>query len=133
MFENGHYDYSSVERWSMRVKGRNVFKLARMVVPVNIGNTHWCLAVAHIQERVRSSFHPRDLAQVPFVAISKDLYLAACRRSRQRIQYYDSMGGLGLRFLGGLKSYFKDEVWDAPLTPILAKFMLLSVSRAMPC
>ena len=46
---------------------------------------------------------------------------------------HDSMGGLGLRFLGGLKSYFKDEVWDAPLTPILAKFMLLSVSRAMPC
>ena len=36
------YDYKEVKRWT---KGINIFLLKRMYCPINIGNTHWALAV----------------------------------------------------------------------------------------
>jgi len=79
MFENDQYAYGNVKRWSKKVKvtGGNVFLLDKMVVPVNVGNSHWCLCVAFVQQK--------------------------------KIQYFDSMGGPGFRFMRGLKQYFKDE------------------------
>jgi hypothetical protein len=42
-----------VKRWSKKVKsaGGCVFKLDKLIVPVNVSNSHWCLAVAHVRER----------------------------------------------------------------------------------
>ena len=53
MFEGGEYSYGSVKRWSKKVKstGGCVFKLDKLVVPVHVSNSHWCLAVAHVQKR----------------------------------------------------------------------------------
>lgn len=50
MFENDNvYAYGSVKRWAKKVVGGNVFALNKLVVPVNISNSHWCLCVAHVQ------------------------------------------------------------------------------------
>ena len=42
-----------MKRWSKKVKstGGCVFKLDKLIVPVNVSNSHWCLAVAHVRER----------------------------------------------------------------------------------
>ena len=61
----------------MKATGGNVFLLDKLVVPANVGNSHWCLCVAFVQQK--------------------------------KIQYFDSMGGPGFRFMRGLKQYFKDE------------------------
>ena len=42
------YNYALVRRWTKKF---DVFALERVFVPVNIGNTHWCLAVVHVQRR----------------------------------------------------------------------------------
>ena len=51
--ESGGCSYGSVKRWSKKVKsaGGCVFKLDKLIVPVNVSNSHWCLAVAHVRER----------------------------------------------------------------------------------
>jgi len=89
MFESGEYKYASVRRWAKKVQGGNVFKLERLAVPVNIGNSHWCLIVAFIREK--------------------------------RIQYFDSMGGSGLKYCNGLKQYLADEVREPRWTRTLDK------------
>ena len=73
------YLYSAVKRWTkaVRVTKGNVFLLDKMVVPVNVSASHWCLCVAFVQQK--------------------------------RIQFYDSTGRTGFRFIEGLKQYFKDE------------------------
>ena len=42
-----------MKRWSKKVKstGGCVFELDKLIVPVNVSNSHWCLAVAHARER----------------------------------------------------------------------------------
>ena len=77
--ESGGCSYGSVKRWSKKVKsaGGCVFKLDKLIVPVNVSNSHWCLAVAHVRER--------------------------------RLQYYDSMGGQGRRYPGGLRLFLQGE------------------------
>ena len=65
-----------------------MFKLGKMVVPVNVGGAHWCLAVAHVKEG--------------------------------KVQYYDSMGGGGQRYLNGLKQFFADEAKKYPGDPVAA-------------
>ena len=68
-----------MKRWSKKVKsaGGCVFKLDKLIVPVNVSNSRWCLAVAHVRER--------------------------------RLQYYDSMGGQGRRYPGGLRLFLQGE------------------------
>jgi len=77
--ESGGCSYGSVKRWSKKVKstGGCVFELDKLIVPVNVSNSHWCLAVAHARER--------------------------------RLQYYDSMGGQGRRYPGGLRLFLQGE------------------------
>jgi len=77
MFEEGGYKYASVKRWGRKVSGGNIFKMGKVVIPVNLSNTHWCLC---------------------FVDFDK-----------KTIQYYDSMGGSGNRYLNGMRSYLRDE------------------------
>ena len=42
-----------MKRWSKKVKstGGCVFEIDKLIVPVNVSNSHWCLAVAHVRER----------------------------------------------------------------------------------
>ena len=77
--ESGGCSYGSVKRWSKKVKstGGCVFELDKLIVPVNVSNSRWCLAVAHVRER--------------------------------RLQYYDSMGGQGRRYPGGLRLFLQGE------------------------
>ena len=49
----------------------DIFDRDKIFCPVNLGNTHWCMAVIFMQEK--------------------------------RIQYYDSMGGQGWKYLNGLE------------------------------
>jgi len=52
MFENSNrYSYKSVKRWGKTVAGGDVFALDKLVIPVNISHSHWCLCVAHVKER----------------------------------------------------------------------------------
>ena len=58
-FENLHsgierrYNYSAVERFARQAKATagNLFELDKLIIPVNAGNFHWFLCVAHIQQR----------------------------------------------------------------------------------
>ena len=36
---------------ALEQKGGCVFKLDKLIVPVNVSNSRWCLAVAHVRER----------------------------------------------------------------------------------
>ena len=52
MFQDDcQYSYGSVKRWANNVAGGDVFALKQLIIPVNIGNSHWCLCVAHVQEK----------------------------------------------------------------------------------
>jgi len=52
MFENSDtYSYKYLKRWGKKVAGGNVFALDKLVIPVNITNSHWCLCVAHVKEK----------------------------------------------------------------------------------
>ena len=44
----GKYVYSNVRRWT---KAFDVFQSDKVFFPVNLSNTHWTLAVVHVQER----------------------------------------------------------------------------------
>ena len=54
MYESGRYCFKSVERWGTKIteKFGNIFKLDKLIIPCNIDNSHWCLCVAFIQEKV---------------------------------------------------------------------------------
>ena len=47
----GTYDYKNVKRWSKNVPGKDVFKLNKIVFPINQGNAHWISVVAFIREK----------------------------------------------------------------------------------
>jgi Ulp1 family protease len=52
MFENNNqYSFAAVKRWGKKVVGGNVFELDKLLIPVNISNRHWCLCVAHVQDK----------------------------------------------------------------------------------
>jgi len=47
--DNNGYKYANVKRWSR--KAGDLFSYDKVFFPVNIGNSHWCLAVIHMQEK----------------------------------------------------------------------------------
>jgi len=46
--DNG-YKYANVKRWSR--KAGDLFSYDKVFFPVNIGNSHWCMAVIHMQDK----------------------------------------------------------------------------------
>ena len=42
------YNYANVRRWTEKF---DVFAHRMLFFPVNISNTHWCLAVVHVREK----------------------------------------------------------------------------------
>ncbi|DAZ95743.1 TPA: hypothetical protein N0F65_006391 [Lagenidium giganteum] len=45
--ENG-YNFVNVRRWTRKI---DIFAMDKIFVPVNLSNTHWCLAVIHMTEK----------------------------------------------------------------------------------
>eukprot|EP00904_Undaria_pinnatifida_P008191 jgi/Undpi1/4501/HiC_scaffold_17.g07855.m1 len=45
---NGNYNYGGVRRWTRKVK---VFEMDKIFCPVNVSNTHWCMAVIYVQKK----------------------------------------------------------------------------------
>ena len=46
-----HEGYDSVRTWTSKRRKLDVFELDKLILPVNIMNLHWCLAVVYIQKR----------------------------------------------------------------------------------
>ena len=46
--EGRGYNYAGVRRWTKKF---DVFAHRMLFFPVNISNTHWCLAVVHVTEK----------------------------------------------------------------------------------
>ncbi|CAM9424014.1 unnamed protein product, partial [Scytosiphon promiscuus] len=46
--DSGKYNYRGVRRWTRKVK---VFEMDKIFVPVNVSNSHWCMAVIHVQKK----------------------------------------------------------------------------------
>ncbi|KAG5187120.1 hypothetical protein JKP88DRAFT_307968 [Tribonema minus] len=44
------YNYPGVRRWTKKAKV-DIFTLDKVIMPANVGNMHWCLAVIYVQER----------------------------------------------------------------------------------
>ena len=49
---DGTYTYSNVQSWSKRVEGKDIFRLGKIIIPINIMYMHWCCAVVFMQEKV---------------------------------------------------------------------------------
>jgi Ulp1 family protease len=47
--KDGVYNYSNVRRWTSRM---DMFQLDKMIIPINIVNQHWCLAVINFREKL---------------------------------------------------------------------------------
>jgi sentrin-specific protease 1 len=47
----GQYEYKNVKRWSKKVPGKNIFKLDKLFVPININRSHWVLAEISMLEK----------------------------------------------------------------------------------
>ena len=47
----GQYNYRNVRSWYRYVPGRNIFNLEYIFFPTNIGNSHWTLTVAFMEEK----------------------------------------------------------------------------------
>ncbi|CAM9822559.1 unnamed protein product [Pylaiella littoralis] len=45
---DGKYNYKGVRRWTRKVK---VFEMDKIFVPVNVSNTHWCMAVIYMKHK----------------------------------------------------------------------------------
>jgi sentrin-specific protease 1 len=53
LLESGRPNHKSVKRFAKKITSvsGNVFKLDKIIIPVNVGHSHWCLCVAYIQQR----------------------------------------------------------------------------------
>ena len=47
----GTYEYRNVKRWSKKVPGKDIFKLDKIVFPINVQQMHWICAVAFMTEK----------------------------------------------------------------------------------
>eukprot|EP00903_Cladosiphon_okamuranus_P011577 g10891.t1 len=47
-YDSCGYNYRGVRRWTRKVK---IFEMDKVFVPVNVSNTHWCMAVIYVQEK----------------------------------------------------------------------------------
>jgi hypothetical protein len=48
---DGTYEYRNVKRWSKKVPGKDIFKLDKVIFPLNVQRMHWICAVAFIAEK----------------------------------------------------------------------------------
>lgn len=48
---DGTYDFKNVKRWSKKVPGKDIFKLNKIIFPINQGTAHWICVVAFMREK----------------------------------------------------------------------------------
>lgn len=51
MFENDKFSYSNVKRWGKKVAGGNIFKMSKVIAPINLNNSHWCSLCADFKKK----------------------------------------------------------------------------------
>lgn len=54
------YSYQAVKRWCKNAPESNIFLLDKIIIPVNINNSHWCCFVAYMQRRHLQYYDSRD-------------------------------------------------------------------------
>lgn len=99
LMEGGVYDYTRVRRWTKRV---DVFACEKLVIPINLSNTHWILVVIYVQ--------------------AKEMHLMDSMGPQNRSSYLDNVGRwLGDEYrvrkkngkeldVGGWKKVFREDV-----------------------
>jgi Ulp1 family protease len=48
---DGKYEYKNVKRWSKKVPGKDIFKLDKILFPINMGNMHWIAAAIFMKQK----------------------------------------------------------------------------------
>jgi sentrin-specific protease 1 len=48
---DGKYEYSNVKQWSEKVPGKDIFKLDKILFPINMGNMHWIAAAIFMKQK----------------------------------------------------------------------------------
>ena len=48
---DGKYEYRNVKRWSKKVPGKDIFKLDKILFPINMGNMHWIAAAIFMKQK----------------------------------------------------------------------------------
>jgi hypothetical protein len=48
---SGGYNFAGVKKWTKKAKIDDVFELEKIFFPVNIDNTHWCMAAVYPQQK----------------------------------------------------------------------------------
>jgi len=48
---DGKYEYRNVKRWSKKAPGKDIFKLNKILFPINMGNMHWIAAVIFMKRK----------------------------------------------------------------------------------
>lgn len=49
--KHGVYEYRNVKRWSKNVPGKDIFKLDKIIFPINQNNMHWTSAVVFMKQK----------------------------------------------------------------------------------
>ena len=49
--KDGQYEYKNVASWSKNVPGEDIFNLDKIILPINIGNMHWIVAVIFMRKK----------------------------------------------------------------------------------
>jgi hypothetical protein len=85
------------------VAGKDIFKLDKLIFPMNETHNHWFCAVIYMQEK--------------------------------RIQFYDSMGNGGMKYMESLFKYVKDEHQEKKGSPLPDQdlWRLVTCTRDTPC
>jgi len=102
-----------MKRWSKNIKSTkgNVFLLDKILIPVNVGNYHWCLCVAYVQHRRIEYYDSKGGNGMHFMRGLKvrQEHTAGLKIKEEFITslFFDHF--LLLLILSCLQSYFKDE------------------------
>lgn len=103
LLERNIYCYKNVKRWTKKI---DIFSKDKIFVPVNINNTHWTHCVIYMSER-------RIQVLLCFMRVLSFNYHFCTS-----LQYYDSMGSSGTKYLDALMQYLQDEHKDKKETPM---------------
>ena len=51
LLDEDGYQYQHVSKWSRKVPGKDIFKLDKIFIPINMGNMHWITAVIFMKKK----------------------------------------------------------------------------------
>ncbi|KAJ3125332.1 hypothetical protein HK100_010858 [Physocladia obscura] len=101
---NDGYNYDGVKRWTKKQTTAGIFEFDRVVIPINKGNVHWCMAFIFFKQSAGKEG-------------TEEMVGAESERKRTRIleveiQFLDSLAGNSIfakRVVAALQRYITDE------------------------